>query len=575
MIFISKLDSLAASLKWTDTLHMSHGNELLPKVIDKSQADIDAAIAAIKASEIEGGTKDFAISCIKLAVWLPKALLEHKIKLSNLRKLIFGLESRNKKKTKDTEQSNTTDDVNNNDVTIQSNVESIEAETPPPTASNEIAKSKPGHGRLPHSAYINITEHQLSHAEYKAGDLCPMHCGGKLYCVEPGVIVRVKGQNLAAVHKYWIDKLRCASCSYIFAADIPHHVGTEKYDAAFKAILALQKYYVAIPFYRQAYFQSLLGVPLPVSTQWQLIEEVGGAALLVFPALERIAANGELIHNDDTTVKITDIIRHNRFHPNKERTGMFTTGILSRTDQRDIALFYNGTMHAGENIENLLKKRDVKAGDVIQMCDALSRNIPKSFNTILCNCLSHGFRKFDDLKEFYPEPCIRVIELISDVYKNEEKTVEFTKQLRLEYHQLHSTSIMDQLHEYISHQLDSKQVEPNDSLGKAMRYMLKHWHELTQFLRIAGAPLDNNILERALKIPIRGRRTWLFYKTEYGAMIGGVLTSVIYTCALSSVNPLHYLIALQEHKNQIVKEPEKWLPWNYKDNLTPPVSVAA
>jgi transposase len=316
-------------------------------------------------------------------------------------------------------------------------------------------------------------------------------------------------------------------------------------------------------------------VPLPASTQWQLIEEVGGAALHVFPILEHMAANGELIHNDDTTVKIIDIIRHNRFQPSKERTGMFTTGILSRTDQRDIALFYNGTIHAGENMEKLLKKRDANLSDVMQMCDALSRNIPTTFKTILCNCLSHGFRKFDDLKEFYPEACIQIIELIADVYKNEEKTVGFTKQQRFEYHQLHSATIMNQLHEYISHQLNIKQVEPNDSLGKAMRYMLKHWNALTQFLRIAGAPLDNNILECALKIPIRGRRTWLFYKTEYGAMIGGVLTSVIYTCALANINPLDYLIVLQEHKKQIVKEPEKWLPWNYKDNLSSPIGAAA
>lgn len=126
---------------------------------------------------------------------------------------------------------------------------------------------------------------------------------------------------------------------------------------------------------------------------------------------------------------------------------------------------------------------------------------------------------------------------------------------------------MDDLHDYLNYQITSKQVEPNDSLGAAVKYMLKHWHKLTQFLRIEGAPLDNNIVERALKIPIRGRRTWLFYKTEYGAMIGGVLTSIIYTCALSGINPLHYLIALQENKNQIVKEPEKWMPWNYQETL--------
>ena len=133
-----------------------------------------------------------------------------------------------------------------------------------------------------------------------------MMWGGRLYSIEPGVLVRVRGQNLAVVDKYWVDKLRCALCSHLVIADVPAHVGNEKYDVAFKAILALQKYYVAIPFYRQAYFQSLLGVPLPASTQWKLIEEVGGAALLIFPSLERMAANGDVIHNDDSHVKITD-----------------------------------------------------------------------------------------------------------------------------------------------------------------------------------------------------------------------------------------------------------------------------
>jgi hypothetical protein len=545
------------------------GNEL-PKVIDKSQADIDAAIDAIKASNIPTGTKDFAISCIKLAVWLPKALLEHKIKLTNLRKLIFGLGRRNKKKSRnDAGQSDTKNETKDSD---DLNPTEEPASTETEVTTNQV--SAPGHGRLPHSAYTNTIEHELSIPVLEAGDLCPAQCGGKLYLIEPGILVRVKGQNLAAVHKYWIEKLRCALCGYLVSADVPDEVGNQKYDTAFKALLALQKYYVAIPFYRQAYFQSLLGVPLPASTQWQLVEEVGGVALLVFPTLERMAANGDVIHNDDSHVKITDLIHHNRLHPNKERTGMFTTGFISRTNERDIALFYNGTAHAGENMEHLLNKRDMHADTVIQMCDALSRNLPASFKTILCNCLSHGFRKFDDLKDFYPTQCIHVINLIAKVYEHDEKTREMTKIERLKYHQENSKPIMKQLHVYLSHQLESKQVEPNDSLGKSIKYMLKHWHELTQFLRVAGAPLDNNIVERSLKIPIRGRRTWLFYKTEYGAMIGGVLTSIIYTCVLSGANPLNYLIALQEHKNQIVKEPERWLPWNYQEALTT-LSLAA
>ncbi len=549
---------------------MSYGNEL-PKVIDKTQADIDAAIAAIQTCELPSATKDFAISCIRLAVWLPKALLEQKIKLSNLRKLIFG---QGKKISRKTTNGNTVARENPESKPLAYDDASLlPSEKEIVTVTSRV--EPPGHGRLPHSAYKNTIEHTLAISELKSGDLCPEHCGGRLYHNEPGILVRVKGQNLAAVHKYWVEKLRCASCGHLVSASIPDHVGKEKYDAAFKAILVLQKYYVAVPFYRQAYFQSLLEMPLPVSTQWQLIEEVASVAIDIFQVLELRAANGKLVHNDDSHVKITDLIRHNRNNPDKVRTGMFTTGIISRTDERDIALFYNSTLHAGENLNRLLKKRDAKIGPVIQMCDALSRNVPTTFQTILCKCLSHGLRKFDDLKEFYPEPCLHIIKEISLVYENDEKTKGLDKEVRLAYHREYSSPIMEKLHEYITYQMESKQVEPNDSLGKAMRYMLKHWPGLTQFLRIAGAPLDNNILERALKIPIRGRRTWLFYKTQYGAMIGGILTSVIYTCAMAGVNPLTYLTILQEYKNQVVKEPEHWLPWNYQDNLSPHLSSAA
>src|SRR5579883_2119939 len=230
------------------------GSEL-PKVIDKSQADIDAAIAAIKASDIPSGTKDFAISCIRLAVWLPKALLEHKIKLSNLRKLILGFGRRNKKPSKnDNAQSSAKNKLENNDNTnaTSSDAKMNEENGSTPDTTNQLRT--PGHGRLPHSAYTNTIEHHLN-CNLEPGDFCPTQCGGKLYNAEPGIIVRVKGQNLAAVHKYWVEKLRCALCGELVSAEIPQPVGTQKYDAAFKAILVLQKYYVAVPFYRQAYFQ--------------------------------------------------------------------------------------------------------------------------------------------------------------------------------------------------------------------------------------------------------------------------------------------------------------------------------
>src|SRR5262245_56961193 len=109
---------------------------------------------------------------------------------------------------------------------------------------------------------------------------------------------------------------------------------------------------------------------------------------------------------------------------------------------------------------------------------------------------------------------------------------------------------------------------PNSALGGAIGYMLKHWEKLTLFLRQAGAPLDNNLCERALKKAILHRKNALFYKTENGARVGDLFMSLIYTCQLNQANPFDYLTQLQRHTDQLVAGPQFWMPWNYREALT-------
>ena len=110
----------------------------------------------------------------------------------------------------------------------------------------------------------------------------------------------------------------------------------------------------------------------------------------------------------------------------------------------------------------------------------------------------------------------------------------------------------------------------NSSLGKAFHYLLTHWQTLTRFLEVPGAPLENNMAERALKLAIRQRKNRLFYKTDYSAYIASMLTSLIATCLQAGVNALEYLVALQEHRPAVFGDPAAWLPWNYHANLAPP-----
>jgi hypothetical protein len=127
---------------------------------------------------------------------------------------------------------------------------------------------------------------------------------------------------------------------------------------------------------------------------------------------------------------------------------------------------------------------------------------------------------------------------------------------------------MQELHVWLERQLGEKRTEPNSALGGAIGYTLKHWEKLTLFLRQAGAPLDNNVCERALKKAILHRKNALFYKTQNGAKVGDLFMSLIYTCQLNEANPFDYLTELQQNAEALAACPERWMPWNDRDALS-------
>jgi hypothetical protein len=157
------------------------------------------------------------------------------------------------------------------------------------------------------------------------------------------------------------------------------------------------------------------------------------------------------------------------------------------------------------------------------------------------------------------------------VYDHDEEArdKQLSAQERLTYHQTYSAPILMTLKEWLEQQTQERLVEPNSSLGQAIMYLLGHWPTLTRFLEVPGAPLDNNTAERALKFCIRQRKNSLFYATEHSAYIASLLTRVIATCVQAGVNALEYLVAVQEHRQEVFAQPGAWLPWNYPAALAP------
>lgn len=574
----------------------------LPEVVDKDPSEIKSIIEQLKASALPDDIKQFVIKCVELALWLPIFLQSKAISIHRLRTMIFG-KGYNKKDTNipdpvepgnpidsagsphqgstgETSLNNITElDKNTGPVATSittADVTSIVLSAHDTTASDtqeSTPNKKPGHGRNPHTAYTNAIDIQLL-LNLTVGDDCPLSCGGRLGPYKPGIIIRIKGQNFAQAYRYYLEQLRCNLCGVIIKPERPADMGDDKYDASFIAMLALMKYYVAIPFYRQEQFQRMLDFPLSDATQWQLIEQLAGYCFIIFNLLKQLAANGHVMQNDDTTLRILEIIKQIKDGTIGDRTGMYTTGIVADHEGHKIALFINGQQHSGENVGDILKLRDSEKDPIIQMCDALSANVPKAMQTILSNCLSHGFRKFDELRDYFPAECLVITRLLSRVFKYDQDTRDMSPKERLLYHQTHSKPLMDELARYMASLTSERRIEPNSDLGDAIKYMQKHWEKLTRFLTVAGAPIDNNVVERALKIAIRNRKAAMFYRTTYSANIGGMITSLIYTCDLARQNPHHYLIALQEHHTEVVANPEHWLPWNYQNTMASLASAA-
>jgi transposase len=451
-------------------------------------------------------------------------------------------------------------------------------EPPPADSTDEPPAPRPkppGHGRNAAAAYTGASQVTVAHPDLHGGDACPGCTSGKLYPQsEPAKLVRITGMAPLTATVYSCDRLRCNLCGEVFTAPAPAGVGNDKYDATATSMVGLLKYGAGLPFNRIEKLQDGMGIPLPAATQWDLVQ---AAAKTLAPAHEELlsqAAQATVLYNDDTTMKVLQLTRKQRAaaladDADGERTGIFTSGIVATHTGHQIALFFTGVRHAGENLAAVLARRNTDLPAPIQMCDGLSRNIPSEFDTILSQCLAHARRKYVELTETFPAEVRFVLETLREVYITDARArdQDLDPAQRLQLHQDESQPRMAALERWMQAQFAERKIEPNSALGAAILYMQKRWSELTLFLRVQGAPLDNNTSERALKKAILHRKNALFYRTLAGAHVGDVFMSLIHTAELNQVAPFDYLVALQRHAAELAANPAAWMPWNYQATL--------
>ena len=542
-----------------------------PEIVNATQAELDELLAKAKPTF---STEQYLLleRVFGTFVYVMLSLQNAKSSIKRFQRMLFGHRTEHKRnvleRAAQANQSGQSDALDADPVSALPGVMPLPVPVPLPRPP------QPGHGRNAAQAYSGAPIVQCDHPDLESGDRCPQCDKGRVYDSPPRSIVKVVGQAPLGATVYKLQRLRCRLCDTVFTAPLPAAVASlPKYDSSCSSMIALLRYGNGMPHFRLEGLQASLYVPLPDATQWDIVSKAVPAPRAVFQALIVQAAQAPLLHSDDTPMKVLSLMAQ---RAKAEADGIKpaakainTSGIVAVLEQHKVVLFFTGHAHAGKNMERVLAHRAQALAPAMQMSDALAANVAGVFKTVLANCLTHGRRQVTDVAEQFPEAARHVIEALAEVYKHDATCREdaLSAGQRLSFHQQHSKPVMDELERWMNEQFDKRLVEPNSGLGKALRYLIRHWDELTLFLRQAGAPLDNNLCERILKRAILHRKASMFYRTLTGAEVGDVYMSLIHTCGLCDVNPFEYLNALQHHAQEAITDAARWLPWNYREQL--------
>jgi transposase len=559
-------------------IRVTEPEDEIPKI---NPSEVETLIEKIWQNKLDEQDKRMIDRLLRTLLYVVSMLQEKKVTLLRLKEMVFGKKSE-KMKRGEGEKDEPKDGPGSG---VQEGGKGDGSQTPKNEklegVEGEKPRRKPGHGRHRASDYPGAKKVHCRHRQLVSGSPCPkQNCRGKVYREKPHQFIQFTGQPAIQATQYEQEVVRCRECGAVYEAPLPEGVSPKKWDETADATIAIERHAKYTPSYRTARMQEMCGIPLPESVQSERCREVADALEAIYEEMKKEAANGKVFHIDDTPVRIMELVKENKEKElekkgkrkkkkKEERVGIQTSGVVVELySGARVALYFNGRQHAGENVEDLYQLRGPGLPPPIQMADALASNWCGERERIVCKCLVHARRKFVEIGRIYPEACDYALKQIGKVYWNEGQTAGMSDEERLAYHQAHSGPAIGELKQWMDDQVVEKKVEPNSSLGKAVDYFQTHYEGLTAWLRYAGAPLDNNWCEQALKPVVIIRKNSYGYKTSRGAKTGAIIQSVIQTCRLNGTNVWQYLVGVLRRSAEVKEKPEAFLPWNYSGEET-------
>jgi transposase len=164
-------------------------------------------------------------------------------------------------------------------------------------------------------------------------------------------------------------------------------------------------------------------------------------------------------------------------------------------------------------------------------------------------CMAHSRRRFVDALKARkkgggpPEQALRFFEQLYRVERQARDRVPEKGETQADcirrFRQQHSVPILYALKVWLDDM--APKVLPDSKLGDAVSYTRNQWEYLTRYTGDGSMPIDNNLLERDIRVFATGRKSWLFSDTVDGAKASAIVYSLMLTCRASRVEPLAWL----------------------------------
>jgi hypothetical protein len=457
--------------------------------------------------------------------------------------------------------------------------------------NGEVTKPK-GHGRNGADAFVNATHFTHELKPNIIGQVC-QECGpgrgsGRMSRYREKVIVRIVGQPMFAAEVHHYEQVRCRICGKIIRAtgpeDVVEGIGTSyiTYDWSACAMLIVMHYFAGAPFKRLESLHTGWGVPLPDANQWEMVDRCSDLLDPLHKALEQYGIqNATSFRIDDTGSMVISIrkqiqaeiaVLERLGESTKDvRTGINATGVYFETPEGVIRLFYTGRHHAGEIVDRLIQHREKSKGKLAKVTDGASKNFVhgQQDKLVEATCNAHAFLKFRAIKDSYPAEYKVAGEIYKKVFDNDDeaKAQGLTPTERMHYHREHSKPLMEQLKAMCQDKIKSKLVEPNSLLWEPLTFIINQWSRLTKFYEEPGIPLDTNLVEQTLVIPVRYLAGSFNYKNTNGSEVGDFHMSLVATAHANGVEPVAYLTECLRNHEDLAKRPEHYLPWVYRQRI--------